>query len=93
MIINFADRETQRIFHGDSSHRLPPEIQHVARRKLWMLHAAVDIRDLKAPPANRLERLRGDREGQWSVRINRQWRLCFIWQRGHAFSVEIVDYH
>lgn len=93
MIISFADRETLKIFQGEFSRKLPTDIQRVAQRKLWMLNAAIDVRDLKAPPANRLERLRGDREGQWSMRINKQWRLCFYWQNGHASEVEIVDYH
>lgn len=72
MIIDFADTETVDLFHGGFSRKLPIEIQRVAMRKLWMLNAAADLRDLKIPPANRLERLHGDREGQWSIRINRQ---------------------
>ena len=65
----------------------------VARRKLAMLHASVHLESLKVPPANHLEQLKGDRKGQWSIRINKQYRLCFIWKNGHAYQVEIVDYH
>jgi proteic killer suppression protein len=93
MIRSFADRETQRIWDGVVSRRLPVDIQSVARRKLRMLNAAVALDDLRVPPANRLEALRGDRSGRHSIRINDQWRICFRWSDGDAFEIEIVDYH
>jgi toxin HigB-1 len=92
-IQNFTDKEAALIWSGAHSRRLPFEIQHVARRKLRMLNAAHDLLDLRIPPANRLEALRGDREGQHSIRINNQWRICFRWEGGHAHDVELVDYH
>ena len=93
MITNFADRETEKIWQGVPSRRLPASIQQRARLKLRMVHAAVRIDDLRIPPANRIEALRGDREGQHSIRINEQWRVCFRWADGHAHDVEIADYH
>lgn len=93
MIRSFADRETERIWEGRPSRRLPLEIQAVVRRKLRMLNNAAELADLRIPPANRLEALRGDRKGQHSIRINDQWRLCFRWADGDAFDVAIVDYH
>ena len=93
MIESFANPETEKIFHGIASRKLPPEIQKTARRKLLYLHDAVDLQDLLAPPGNRLEKLHGDRQGQYSIRINDQWRICFEWQQGRAREVEIVDYH
>ncbi len=93
MIRSFTDRETQRVWEGRSSRRLPSEIQSVARRKLRMLNNAQDLNDLKAPPGNRLEALKGKRKGQHSIRINDQWRVCFKWKDRHAHEVEIVDYH
>ena len=93
MIRTFADKEAEKIWHGDPSRRLPGDIQAVARRKLRMLHNAANLDDLRVPPANRLEALKGDRKGQHSVRINDQWRLCFRWKDGDAHDVEIVDYH
>lgn len=72
---------------------MPQDIQQVALRKLRMLHRAVNLQDLRIPPANRLEKLRGEREGQYSIRINDQWRICFEWKNGDAYNVEIVDYH
>lgn len=93
MIRTIADAETARVWNGKGSRRLPPDIQPVARRKLRMLHAAATLDDLRAPPANRLERLKGDRWGQYSLRINDQWRLVFRWRDGDAFDVAIVDYH
>lgn len=71
----------------------PPDLALVARRKLRALDASITLDDLKVPPGNRLERLRGDREGQYSIRVNDQWRLCFIWQHGDSYDVEIADYH
>ncbi len=93
MIESFADRETERIFNGQVSRKLPSTIQRTARRKLLYLDDADDLRDLRSPPGNRLEPLHGDREGQYSIRINDQWRICFYWQDGKAFQVKIEDYH
>lgn len=93
MIRSFADRETQKIFHRNRSAKLPGDIQRRAQRKLVMIDAAVRLDDLRIPPDNRLERLRGEREGQYSIRINDQWRICFRWQNSNAFEVEITDYH
>ena len=93
MIRSFADRETERIWNGDVSRRLPIQIQAVARRKLRMLSAAQRLDDLRIPPANRLEALKGKRVGQHSIRINDQWRICFAWRDGDCSKVEIVDYH
>ena len=93
MIRSFADKETEHIWNGDTSRRLPNQIQALARRKLRMLDAAQQLKDLRIPPANRLESLRGKREGQHSIRINDQWRICFTWHDGQCDAVEIVDYH
>lgn len=93
MIGSFADRETALIWSGRRSRRLPSDIQDVALRKLRMLNQAKALTDLRVPPANRLERLRGERTGQHSIRINRQWRVCFTWTEGGPTDVEIVDYH
>ncbi len=93
MIVSFADPETEKIFRGIVSRKLPHDIQKTARRKLLYLDDAEDLRDLLAPPGNRLEALHGTREGQYSIRINAQWRICFVWAAGQAYSVEIVDYH
>jgi toxin HigB-1 len=93
VITSFACRETERIFQGERSRRLPADMQNTARRKLEYLHRARLLRDLLAPPGNRLEALKGDRSGQHSIRVNDQWRLCFVWVEGNAEQVEIVDYH
>ena len=93
MIKSFQGRETEKIWQGQRSGRLPQSIQQVARRKLRMLNDARCLDDLRVPPANRLERLKGDRAGQYSIRINEQWRICFLWKNGDALNVEIVDYH
>lgn len=93
MIRSFQDRETERIWRGQSSRRLPTDMQRAARRKLRMLNNAATLDDLRVPPANRLEALKGRRSGQYSIRINQQWRICFIWSDGHADRVQIVDYH
>ncbi len=93
MIISFADEETEKIFRGQRSRQLPMTIQQTARRKLLYLDDAEDLNDLRSPPGNRLEQLHGDRAGQYSIRINDQWRLCFRWETGKAKQVEIVDYH
>ncbi len=93
MIRSFRSKETERIFRRDRSKKLPGDIQEIALRKLRMLHHSRTLADLKVPPANRLERLQGEREGRYSIRINDQWRICFRWENGDAFDVEIVDYH
>ncbi|MGH7595637.1 MAG: type II toxin-antitoxin system RelE/ParE family toxin [bacterium] len=93
MIGSFADEETEKIFNGIVSRKLPSDIQKTARRKLVYLDDAEDLRDLLAPPGNRLEKLSGNRAGQHSIRINDQWRICFKWVDGNAKGVEIVDYH
>ncbi len=93
MIKNFKDKETEKIFNRQKSKKLPSDIQQVALRKLRMLNRVKILQELLIPPANRLERLKGDRIGQYSIRINSQWRICFEWQDGNAFNVEIVDYH
>ena len=93
MIKSFACKETYKLFRREFSRKLPQNIHRVARRKLLILDAAEALGDLRVPPGNRLEQLSGDREGQYSIRINRQWRICFEWHKGNAYSVEIVDYH
>lgn len=93
MIRNFKDKETQKIFERQQSRKLPSDIQQVALRKLRMLNRSQTLQELRIPPANRLERLSGDRDGQYSIRVNDQWRICFDWQDGDAMNVEIVDYH
>ena len=93
MIVGFADREAATIWSGLQSRRLPPAIQGVALRKLRLLNNAKRLDDLRVPPANRLEALKGDRNGQYSIRINEQWRICFTWKNGNADKVEITDYH
>lgn len=93
MILGFRDRETGLIWSGEISRKLPREIQQVARRKLRMLNNAKTLQDLRVPPANRLEALKGERKGQWSIRVNDQWRICFVWNDGNSNEVEIVDYH
>ena len=93
MIESFKDKEAAKLFRRERSKKLPQEIQNTAMRKLWMLDAAITLSDLKVPPNNQLEALKGDRKGQHSIRVNRQWRICFIWHEGHATNVEIVDYH
>ena len=95
MIVSFKDEETELIWKGRFSKRirLPSQLREIARRKLRMIAAATTIETLRVPPNNRLEALRGDRTGQWSIRINDQWRVCFRWQGGNASDVEIADYH
>jgi proteic killer suppression protein len=93
MIVSFASRETELIWAGERSRKLPGDIQSVALRKLRMLNQARVLSDLRIPPANRLEALRGTRAGQHSVRINDRWRICFVWSETGASDVEIVDYH
>jgi toxin HigB-1 len=93
MISSFKCKETKKIFHGQFARKLPQNIQRIAARKLEQLHAATVLETLRIPPGNRLEALSGDRQGQYSIRINSQWRVCFIWRDSNAFDVEIVDYH
>ncbi|MFL6261835.1 MAG: type II toxin-antitoxin system RelE/ParE family toxin [Thermoanaerobaculia bacterium] len=93
MIRSFKSRSAEEIWLGEVARRLPRNIQEVARRKLRMLNNAQTLQDLLVPPGNRLERLRGDRSGQYSIRINDQWRICFEWSDGDAHEVEIADYH
>ncbi|MGE3724261.1 MAG: type II toxin-antitoxin system RelE/ParE family toxin [Candidatus Sericytochromatia bacterium] len=93
MIKSFANKETEQLFHGKTPRRLPPSLHRIALRKLLQIHAAVDLDFLKVPPGNKLEALKGNRKGQYSIRINDQWRICFVWIAGHADAVEIVDYH
>ncbi len=93
MIRSFADGETRRFFVDGKSRRVPSEIRKRAAMRLLQLNAATRLDDLRVPPSNRLEALHGDRAGQWSIRINDQWRVCFRFEAGDAFDVEIVDYH
>lgn len=93
MIRSFVDKETEKVYHQVRSAKLPPDIQHVAMRKLWILDAATNINDLRVPPGNRLEKLKGNNTARYSIRINNQWRICFIWNNNNAYSVEITDYH
>ncbi|MBU0728542.1 MAG: type II toxin-antitoxin system RelE/ParE family toxin [Proteobacteria bacterium] len=93
MIKSFNCKETQKIFNRFFSKKLPQNIQIKARQKLILLDAAVDVIDLRIPPGNLLEELKDERKGQHSIRINDQWRICFVWKGGDAFNVEIVDYH
>ena len=93
MIKSFADKETEKVFNREFSRKLPPDIQRPSRRKLEILNAAETLLDLRQPPSNHLEKLSGSRQGQYSLRINEQWRICFAWQAGDAQAVEIVDYH
>jgi toxin HigB-1 len=93
VIKSFADKETERLFGGRKSRAVPSQVRERALSKLLVLNAATNVEDLRAPPGNRLEKLRGDREGQWSVRINQQYRVCFSWIGTDAHDVEITDYH
>ena len=93
MFLSFRSKETEAVWRGEASRRLPPEIQQTARRKLRMLNNARSLIDLRVPPANRLEALKGDRKGQHAIRINDQWRICFVWTDTGPANVEIVDYH
>jgi proteic killer suppression protein len=93
MIQSFSDKETAAVFAGHVVRRLPQDMQQVARRKLKQLDSARILDELKIPPGNRLEALKGNRKGQWSIRINDQWRICFVWNNGDAEDVQIVDYH
>jgi len=93
MIKSFKNKETEKIYSREGSNKLPRDIQQGALRKLRMINNAKSLNDLRIPPANKLEKLKGDREGQYSIRINDQRRICFIWQDGNAYEVEITDYH
>lgn len=93
MIKSFREKETERIFNRQFSAKLPQSVQLLARKKLIILDAATGLNDLRIPPGNRLEALKGDRKGQHSIRINDQWRICFKWKAGDAHDVEITDYH
>lgn len=93
MILSFADEDTERLFRGGACAARWRSFQRIAQRKLDMLDAAVRLSDLRSPPGNRLEALKGDRKGQWSIRINDQWRLCFRWDGDGPEDVEVVDYH
>ncbi|EFL84772.2 hypothetical protein HMPREF0326_02634 [Desulfovibrio sp. 3_1_syn3] len=93
MILSYKDSRAESLFLGIRVAGLPPDIQRAAMRKLKILHNAFSLNDLRIPPGNRLEALKGDRAGQYSIRINSQWRICFAWNEGNAHGVEIVDYH
>jgi len=93
MIQSFADPQTELVWTGRRSRKLPADIQNVALRKLRLLNQARVLNDLRVPPGNRLEALRADRQGQYSIRIDDQWRVCFVWDEGGPANVEIVDYH
>ncbi|MSP28441.1 MAG: type II toxin-antitoxin system RelE/ParE family toxin [Methylococcales bacterium] len=93
MIKSFKCKETEKLFNGKCSNKLPQTIQRTAQRNLVLIHAETTLDFLRVPPANRLELLTADRQGQYSIRINEQWRICFIWHENNAFDVEIIDYH
>lgn len=93
MIRLFGSKDTERIWHEQSVNRVDRTLQRAALRKLELIHAANDVEDLKIPPGNRLEQLLGDRRGQHRIRVNAQWRICFVWREGGADDVELVDYH
>ena len=93
MIKSFRDKESEKVFNRQLSGKLPQNIQRVARKKLVILDAAMVLNDLRIPPGNRLEALKGERKGQHSIRINEQWRVCFIWNDGNVYDVEITEYH
>lgn len=93
MIKSFADRETERLFRGRKLRAVPTQIRERALAKLLTLNAVDDVEELRVPPGNRLEKLRGEREGQWSIRINQQYRICFAFEGGDAYEVEVTDYH
>jgi len=93
VIVSFRDLDTQRLWQSGKSRDLPADLHRRAFKKLAILNAALELDDLRVPPGNHVERLRGDRAGQHSIRINDQYRVCFVWRDGNAFDVEIVDYH
>ena len=93
MILTFGSKQTEQLWKGFFVKKIPWEVQKIGRRKLRMLHNAVDLKDLRIPPSNKLEKLLGNLKGYYSIRINKQWRIIFEWNRGNATQVEIVDYH
>lgn len=93
MIRSFENKDTERIWHEQYVKRVDRTVQRATLRKLELIHAAKDVEDLRIPPGNRLEQLVGDRRGQHSIRVNAQWRICFVWREGGAENVELVDYH
>lgn len=93
MIKSFKNKATEEVFLAEYTHRLPQQIFRSALRKLWWIDSATRLEQLQSPPSNHLEQLKGNRKGQYSIRINKQWRICFYWVAGHAHDVEIVDYH
>ena len=93
MIRSFKSKETEKVWNGERSGKLPMEVQKIGRRKLRMINNSVDINDLRIPPANRIEKLSGNLKDHYSIRINDQWRIVFKWSEGHAFEVQITDYH
>jgi toxin HigB-1 len=93
VIRSFKENESEKLFNREASLKVPQDLLRTASRKLRMLHRATILADLRVPPGNRLEPLSGDREGQYSIRINDQWRICFVWKEGDAYDVDIVDYH
>ena len=93
MIVSFGSKVTEKIWEGERVKKLPLEIQQVGRRKLRMLNNSRDVNDLRIPPSNRLEKLKGNKKGFYSIRINNQWRIIFKWENNHSLEVEILDYH
>jgi len=93
MIVTFGDKETEKVWNGIVSKKFPREIQEIARRKLRMINNSFDIMDLRIPPSNRLEKLKGDFKEFYSIRVNAQWRIVFKWDNGNANEIEIIDYH
>jgi proteic killer suppression protein len=93
MIKSFKSKETEKFFSREYSLKLPPTIQKVALRKLWMIDASTSLQDLTVPPSNHLEKLKGDYKDKYSIRINDQWRICFSWEENNAHDLEIIDYH
>ncbi|MBU1165074.1 type II toxin-antitoxin system RelE/ParE family toxin [Patescibacteria group bacterium] len=93
MIKSFASKETQKLHERQYSRKLPQLIQKIAMRKLWMIDASISLGDLRIPPSNHLEKLSGKRKGQYSIRINEKWRICFKWHKNDAYDVKIIDYH
>ena len=93
MVESFRDKDTKKVWDGTYSKQFPKNIQRIGLRKLILIHRSKDINDLRVPPGNRLEQLSGNRKGQYSIRINSQWRICFYWNNGTATEVEITDYH
>jgi proteic killer suppression protein len=93
VIRTFRDADTERLFHREPVKRWGSDVQRAGLRKLRILDAATGLGDLRAPPGNRLEKLAGNRAGQWSIRVNDQWRMCFVWREGDAYEVVLVDYH